>query len=149
MKKFLSILLLVSITLAFGHQQASAQTFLNVNGDQRLHKTIVTTDSTLTYIDEIKVGANETGLLEVHVVGYAADTAHGLTGVKKVRYTKRGGTLTLGSVIDEQAVVTDTPLGTATFDLVAASNKIYVRVKGKAATTIRWYSVTSRKAVRL
>lgn len=149
MKNFLSLLLLVSITLAFGAQHTSAQTVLNVNHDNRLFKSITTTDSTLTYIDEIKVANNETGIVEVYVVGYAADTAYGLTGVKKVRYTKRGGTLTLGSVIDEQAVVTDAPLGTATFDIVAASNKIYVRVKGKADTTIRWVSIASRKAIRL
>lgn len=118
---------------------------LSFNAGETLAATVATTDSTLTYIDSFVLKTNEAGVLETTVIGYASDTAYAVTGVKKVRYNKRRGTLTLGTVIDEQAVVTDAALGTSTFDIVAASNKIYVRVKGKAATNIRWYSWTRRK----
>lgn len=127
--------------------QAQKLSLLNVNGADNIVKSVATTDSTLTYVDSISLKTNEAGIIEVAVIGYAKDTAYAVTGVKKVRFNKRRGTLTLGTVADEQAVVADAALGTSTFDIVAARDKILVRVKGKAATNITWYSILKRKSV--
>ena len=133
-------------TLAVSAQRNTAY---SINGGGSIIKTVTTTDSTLTYIDSITtLGTNDAGVLEVSVTGMAYDTAYSVTGTVGARYNKRRGTLTLGSVINIQTPVTDAALGTATFTVVAANDKIYVRVKGKAATNIRWSSVLKRKGVK-
>ena len=127
--------------------EAQRSRFTNFNATENLGSAITTTDSSYYYIDSVSIKTNEAGVIEVSVIGYAKDTAYSVTGIKKVRFNKRRGTLTMGTVIDEQPVITDAALGTSTFDLVAASNKIYVRVKGKQSTTVNWFSITRRKSV--
>lgn len=114
----------------------------NVVTSQKL-STAKTTDSTLTYIDTITVANNEAGILEVQVTGYNDSLSIAVTGKKIVRYKKVAGTLTLGSITDVLATEVDsnlqnTPLGGATWTIVAASNQIYVRIKGKVPYNIYW-----------
>lgn len=102
---------------------------------------LTTTDSVVTAIDSIVVAANEAGIIRVTVVGYNADAPAGITGIKYVRYKKVAGTLTLGTVTDIAATVTDSELsGSTTWTIVASGNNIIVRVKGKIPLTsgIKW-----------
>jgi hypothetical protein len=144
MKKFLFVIFGLVLTLAAGSVNAQRVKAINGNNTEQYAKSKVTTDSVLYYIDSVNVGTDEAGILEVKYVGYAKDTAYAITGVKKVRFNKRRGTLTLGTVIDEQAEVADAALGTATVSLVAANNKIYVRIKGKNGLNITWYTLSRR-----
>lgn len=141
------ILIALGLFLSFA-TSAQRNTGISKNGREDVLTFKTTTDSTLTYIDSITVGNNEAGLVTASIVGYAYDTAYAVTAELKARYNKRRGTLTLGSVIEDQTPVTDAALGTATATIVAASNKIYVRVKGKAATNIRWTCILKQKAIR-
>ena len=143
MKKF-AIFLISMLILSAGTFAQKAKVY---NGDENIFKTLSTNDSAYHYIDSIVIATNEGGSVTASVVGFAYDTAYSVTTVKSARFNKRRGTLTMGSVIDQQAVVTDAALGSATVDLVAASGKIYVRVKGKASTNIKWLSVLKRKSV--
>ena len=145
MKKLLFILTM-ALTLLISNT-AKSQHFVNRNGDERFGYNLTTTDSEYHYIDSVTLNTNEGGIITVTVVGYAKDTAYCVTGQKSVRFNKRRGTLTMGTIIDDQAVVTDAALGTATWTLVAASNKIYVRVKGKQSNSITWTSIVKRKSV--
>jgi hypothetical protein len=146
MKSIVTLALGLFLTLAVSAQRNTAY---SINGAGTIIKTVSTTDSTLTYIDSVTtLGTNDAGVLEVSVIGMAYDTAYSVTGKVGIRYNKRRGTLTLGSVVNILTPVTDAALGTATFTVVAANDKIYVRVKGKAATNIRWSSVTVRKGIK-
>lgn len=144
MKKFLFFCLTATLMLAVTTVNAQRVRAINGNNTEQYAKSKVTTDSVLYYIDSVSVGTNEAGILEVKYIGYAKDTAYAITGVKKVRFNKRRGTLTLGSVVDEQAEVADAALGTATVTIVAANNKIYTRIKGKDGMNITWYALTRR-----
>ena len=146
MKNFKIFAMFLMLFASIG-AMAQRPTFVNRNGDERFGNNLTTTDSAFHYVDSVVIKANEGGIVEVSVVGFAKDTLYCVTGLKKVRFSKRAGTLTMGTVIDDMAVVTDTPLGTATFDLVAANNKIYVRVKGKLGNSITWTSVIKRKTL--
>mgnify|MGYP000025229101 CR=1 FL=1 len=147
MKKFLFIATICILCLASLQTQAQKIRFVNQNGDERFGKSKSTTDSTLTYIDSIGIEDNEGGVYEATVIGYAKDTAYSVTGSVAVRFNKRRGTLTMGSVVEKQAIVTDAALGTATFTIVASGGKIYTRVKGKAATNITWYCIPKRRSI--
>ncbi len=126
----------------------SAQKYLNRNADEGFAKSLKTTDSTVTAIDSLITTSNEAGVVLVNVVGYSPATSDAVTGIKAYRYKVVNGTVTLGTVSDVSAIVTDSGLGTATFTISVVSNKIYLRVKGKAATTIYWRSVTQRKSIQ-
>ncbi len=145
MKKILFLSLIVTMVCF----TASAQrvTMVNRNGAENWGANKTTEDSAYHYIDSVALKTNEGGFIEVKVIGYAKDTAYCITGVKKVRFNKRRGTLTLGSVIDELTPVVDAALGTATFDIVAANNKVYIRVKGKDGLNITWCSILRRFTV--
>jgi hypothetical protein len=148
MKKFLFFITLTLLTLA-GFSQTK---FSNRNFDERLANRIVTTDSTVTYIDSIVVRTNEIGLIEVNVIGYAKDTAYGITGKLTARYNKRRGTLTLGTISAAIPIVVDatlqtTGVGGATFNIIAANEKIYITVKGKANHSITWTSLVKNRSV--
>lgn len=148
MKKFLTITILLGLFLAAAlNTEAQRIRFVNQNGDERFGKQKSTTDSTLTYIDSIGIEDNEGGIYEATVIGFAKDTAYSVTGTVSVRFNKRRGTLTMGSVISKQAIVTDAALGTATFTIVASGGKIYTQVKGKAATNMTWYCIPKRRSV--
>lgn len=121
----------------------------NVFASQK-QSTAKTTDSTLTYIDTITVASNESGILEVQVIGYNDSLSIAVTGKKIVRYKKVAGTLTLGSITDVLATEVDTGLqntsvGGATWTIVAASNQIYVRIKGKVPYNIDWECLRSQQ----
>ena len=147
MKKLLfCFLAILTIGLNF---TASAQrvTTVSRNGDEKFAYNLTTTDSAFHYVDSVIIKNNEGGIIEVTCIGYAKDTNHVVTGLLKVRFNKHRGTLTMGTIIEDMAVVTDTPLGTATWTLVAANNKIYVRVKGKDGYNITWTTIIKRKTM--
>jgi hypothetical protein len=144
MKKFLALVLIGSL-ISFA---SSAQTFLNRNGDERFAHSYTTTDSAYHYIDSLVMQSTEAGIFEVSVVGLSSD-GYAVTGVLKARYINHAGTLTVGSTVNTQTPVTDTQLGTATFDITTSSNKCYIRLKGKDGKTITWYSVIKRKSISL
>lgn len=147
MKKLLFILsaiLLIGINFTASAQRV---TTVSRNGDERFAYNLTTTDSAYHYIDSVTIKNNEGGIIEVTVIGYAKDTNKVVTGLLKVRFNKHRGTLTMGTIIEDMAVVTDAALGTATWTLVAASEKIYVRVKGKLDESITWTSIIKRKTM--
>jgi hypothetical protein len=154
MKKLFKISLIAIMLLSIG-STLSAQTtrFTNRNFDERIAQRIVTTDSTLTYVDSLVLGTNETGIVQLTVIGYAKDTAYAVTGVIQARFNKRRGTLTLGTIteiepITRDAVLANTAVGGATFTLVSVNNNIYVRVKGKATYSITWTTFVKQKSIR-
>jgi hypothetical protein len=164
--KLFSVFLLISLAYSF---TASAQTYKEKKmyykgSDGRIHhytsskwnvvvsqkeSTATTTDSTLTYIDTITVANNESGILEVQMIGYNDSLSIAVTGKKIVRYKKVGGTLTLGSITDILATEVDTDLqngsGGSTWTIVAASNEIYVRIKGKVPYNIYWECLRTKQ----
>jgi hypothetical protein len=144
MKKFVSVLLVVMLMFAFNSYSQKVTIF---NGDEHIVKNLKTTDSAYHYIDSITLKANEGGIAEVSVIGFAYDTAYSVTGKQIVRFNKRRGTLTLGTPTVVLAIETDTVLGSATFALVSSGDKIYVRIKGKNTYNMRWQSVTKWKSV--
>lgn len=149
MKKFLFFLALSLLTVVAGFSQTK---FSNRNFDERLANRIVTTDSTVTYIDSIVARTNEIGLIEVSMIGYAKDTAYGITGKITARYNKRRGTLTLGTITEEIPVAVDatlqtTGIGGAAFNIIAANEKIYITVKGKFNHSITWTSLVKNRSV--
>lgn len=111
--------------------------------------TATTTDSALTTLATITIGANEVGVIQVTVVGLNDSLGKGLTGSYYARYSKVAGTLTLGSPAAASATVTDAALGTATFSITTSSNNIIVQLKGKApGYTIRWFGDIKRTYVK-
>ncbi len=136
-----SLAVLISVT-------SIAQTkFTNRNNDERLSNRIVTTNNVFTNIDSLVISNNEIGILQVTMIGYAKDTAYGITGIKQCRYNKRNGTLTMGTVSDLLTTVVDADLDGATFELYSSNGKIYVRVKGITDIPITWTCLVKRKSV--
>ena len=158
MKKFLKTpflvcLALVAIATSFSASAQVTTRFTNRNFDERVANRLVTTDSTLTYIDSLVLGTNEAGIVEVTIIGFAKDTAYSVTGKIQARFNKRRGTCTLGTItevepITRDAVLANTALGGATFTLVVVNNNIYVRVKGRATYEITWTCFTKYKGIR-
>ena len=150
----LSVALLVSAASILPASDASAQTrFTNRNFDERIAQRVVTTDSTLTYMDSVKLGTNETGIITATVIGYAKDTAYSVTGQIQCRFNKRRGTLTIGTITQVEPITRDAVLitsgsGGATFTLVSVNNNIYLQVKGKAAYEITWTGFLKQKSIR-
>lgn len=150
--KFLPILLMLTCITSFVSAQVTTR-FTNRNFDERIAQSLTTTDSTLTYTDSLVLGTNEAGIVQLTVIGFAKDTAYSVTGVIQARFNKRRGTLTLGTItetepITRDAVLQNTALGGATFTLVVVNNNIYVRVKGKAAYSIKWTTFVKYKGIR-
>ena len=105
-----------------------------------------TTDSAFYYIDTISVADNESGILEVQLLGYNDSLSIAITGKKIVRYKKVAGTLTLGTATDVLATEVDTglqntSLGGAAWTITSANNQIYIRIKGKTPYKILWESL--------
>jgi hypothetical protein len=141
--KILSLLILVITGIS-----SNAQTkFMNRNNDERMSNRIVTTNNAYTNIDSVTIANNEIGILQVTMIGYAKDTAYGVTGIKQCRYNKRGGTLTMGTVTDLLTTVVDADLDGATFDLNSSNGKIYIRVKGLTDIPFTWTCLVKRKSV--
>jgi hypothetical protein len=127
---------------------SNAQTkFTNRNNDERLAERIFTTTDVLTKMDSVKISDNEIGILQVTMIGYAKDSASGVTGIKQCRYNKVDGVLTMGTVTDLLTTTTDAELSGATFGLLNSNNKIYVTVTGLNGVTITWTCLVKRKSV--
>ena len=149
----LAMLLIMTSTIAL---QAQTTTYYSSrNNDEHVAKVINTTDSTLTYIDSIKLGTNQGGVAEVYVVGYAVDTAQSVTGKLSIPFNKARGTLTLGSITEVSpitrigALLIHTAAGGATFTVVSVNDNIYIRVKGVTDASVprmRWYSIVKVKS---
>jgi hypothetical protein len=153
MKKFLkSFLFIFSLTLIGLAAAAQTTRFTNRNNDERVAQRTVTTDSTLTYMDSLVLATNESGIVQLTIIGYAKDTAYSVTGVIQARFNKRRGTCTLGTITEVEPITTDAVLANAgtgaTFTLVVVNNNIYVRVKGKAGYDITWTSFLKVKMIR-
>lgn len=111
--------------------------------------TATTTDSTLTTLATFTIGADEIGVIEAQVVGLNDSLGKGLTGSYIARYSKVGGTLTLGTPAAISAAVTDAALGTATWSITTSSNNVIIQIKGKApGYTIRWLGNFRRTYVK-
>src|SRR5436190_11139730 len=104
--KLLPILLLLALSAATSFAQVTTR-YENRNFDERVAQRLVTTDSTLTYIDSLVLSTNEGGVVELTVIGYAKDTAYCVTGKLIARFNKRRGTLTLGTVEEIGTITTD------------------------------------------
>lgn len=127
---------------------SNAQTkFTNRNNDERLAERIFTTTDVLTKMDSVTISDNEIGILQVTMIGYAKDSASGVTGIKQCRYNKVDGTLTMGTVTDLLTTTTDAELSGATFGLLNSNGKIYVTVTGLDGVTITWTCLIKRKSV--
>lgn len=144
--KFLfSLLLVFSITATVNAQS----TFRNRNVTEGVVRALTTTDSTaFRTIDSLTIGNNEAGFAIVHLVGFNDSAVSGLTGIKQVRYIKKAGTLTLGTVSDLQTTVVDTEISPANWQIVAVNNNLYVKVKGAQNITVVWSSVIQSKSIR-
>ena len=77
------------------------------------------------------------GMVTMIMTGlFDADT--GITGEKKVRFTKNGSTITLGTIVDIMADEVDTALTGATWTIATSGGNIFPQVTGLAATGISW-----------
>lgn len=142
--KMVSLFLLIAVSISI-----TAQTkFTNRNNDERLANRIVTTTDVVTKIDSVDItNNNEIGIIQVTMIGYAKDSASGVTGIKQCRYNKVDGVLTMGTVTDLLTTVTDAELGAATFGLLNSNGKVYVTVTGVDAVSITWTCLIKRKSV--
>lgn len=140
--KSLKLFFLCSLAFAFMTTAVTAQKIqlrtttgnLFTYGDQAR---ITTTDSAFHSITTVSLSNNTAGIIEVSVSG--VDSAgNAVTGSQIVRYSKKSGTLTLGTPGDLLAKVTDGSLGTSTWNISTTDNNIIVQVKGKLNTTVRW-----------
>ncbi len=154
MKKLIGTLILSIFLLVGAKAQTTTTYYSSRNGQENVAKVVTTTDSTLTYIDSIKLSTNQTGMVEVDVIGYAKDTSYSVTGKIGFRFNKRRGTLTVGTIVElipitRDAILAHTAAGGATFTAVAVNNQIYIRVKGvddDNVPSMRWYSITKLKS---
>lgn len=98
-----------------------------------------TTNATSTTVKTLTIPDASRGIIQVQMDCIGTDDGtKGLTGIKRVRYKKTGGTLTLGTIEDEMAIERDGGLTTATFTITTSSNNIIIQVTGEAATNLKW-----------
>lgn len=98
-----------------------------------------TSNATNTTVNTLTIPDASRGIIEVRMSCIGTDDGtKGLTGIKRVRYKKTGGTLTLGTVETEMAIEYDGGLTTATFTITTSSNNIIIQVTGEAATNLKW-----------
>jgi len=101
-------------------------------------QTLSTTDASYHNIETVVLAANTAGIVEVSVTGVNTVNGDAVTGAAIARFKKVAGTLTLGDTTNILATVVDTGLSGSTWDISTSGNNIIIRVKGKAATTVRW-----------
>lgn len=106
--------------------------------------TLTSTDAAYHVIDTIALASNTAGIIEVSVTGVNAATGDAITGAAIVRFKKSAGTLTLGDTTNILPTIVDTGLSGGTWDITASGNNIIVRIKGKAATSVRWRSLVKQ-----
>ena len=144
MKKILSIF---AFLIAFTSIQVNAQKLLLKNSDEQISHVLKTVDSNYHFIDSTTINTNETGIVEVAVLGLDTANVYAVTGVIKARYVSSSGTITLGSIISDVPIVSDSGISPGTFNFYVSGSKIYVRVKGELNTAVHWYSTFKRKAI--
>jgi hypothetical protein len=145
--KFLPVLLALSFISTVVTAQVTTR-FTNRNFDERIAQKVITTNATVTNVDSIVLGTNEAGVIELTVIGFAKDTAHSVSGKIAVRFNKRRGTCTLGTIASVLPIVADAPLTGATFTVSVVNNNLYVTVTGIASTSITWHSFLKYKGIR-
>ncbi len=97
---------------------------------------LTTSDDTARVIATFPIADDEAGLLQARVVGIDTAASDVVTGVIGIRYKKVAGTLTLGSPISVQAVVTDAGVSGSTFAWAASSNNVVLRVTGDTSSIV-------------
>jgi hypothetical protein len=145
MKKLIPFLIGMIFLSVTSYAQSSTR-YNSRNNDEHVAQVRTTADATPTYIDSVKLSTNETGLVELYVIGYQKDTAYSVRGKISVDFNKRRGSLSIGTITTNIPIVADAALGSSTFTMVSVNNNIYVQVTGKAATSIRWYSILKAKS---
>lgn len=143
--KFLSIILLVIMTVTASAQIQQIRTTSGKLVNYGRVDTLTTTSATVTTIGTLSIADNSAGILEVTAVGKSA-VGDGITGKLIYRYAKASGTLTISSATAISAITADTGLSGGTFALTASSNNILIRVTGKASTIVKWKVLTSQFA---
>jgi hypothetical protein len=140
--------LLLVATLMFAIHSANAQTVspvffrttANTIYNYSYEGTYRTTDSTTYHtVGTLSIASTEVGLLEVEVIGVDTTSTGGFCiGKKIVSYSKKAGTLTLGTPTDLLATVTAASTTTSAFQITTSSNNIIVQVKGTLNRDILW-----------
>jgi hypothetical protein len=142
LKFVLVALLLVVASMAYSQTVAPVffKTIDNKNYNFSYEGSLRTTDSTTYHtIGTLGIGANEVGVIEVEVVGIDTTTTAGFcTGKQIVTYSKKAGTLTLGTPTNILAATTSASMTTSAFQITTASNNIIVQVKGTLNREILW-----------
>jgi hypothetical protein len=142
LKLFLVATLLVVASMAYSQTVSPVffKTIDNKNYNYSYEGSLRTTDSTTYHtIGTLAIGANEVGVIEVEVVGIDTTTTGGFcTGKKIVTYSKKAGTLTLGTPTDLLATTTAATNTTSAWRISASSNNIIVEVKGTLSREILW-----------
>lgn len=106
--------------------------------DYAIRDSASTSNAVATTAHSVTVDANSRGIIEVRVEAVSSDGTKGLTGIKRVRYKKIAGTLTLGTVETEMAIEYDGGLSTANFTITTSSNNPIIQVTGEAAQDLNW-----------
>jgi hypothetical protein len=143
MKKFFFLLLAVSTMIAGSAQTLTPVFFKTTAGkiyNFSYEGSLRTTDSTSFHtIGTYSIASNETGMLQVEVIGIDTTSTGGFcTGSKVVTYVKKGGTLTLGTPTSVLATTTSLSMTTSTWDITTSSNNIIIRVRGTLSREILW-----------
>ncbi len=139
MKKLLFAAIVICLSIS-----AFSQKLINRNITELDIKTLTTTNATATKVDSLIITPNEVGFITIKAVGFSKDSVAAVTGIRTYRYTKVGGTLTLGSVIETQAPVADSKVTGATFAAVSSGNNIVIKATGVADVTMNWYFITKQ-----
>lgn len=140
-------LLFLAVAASFACS-ASAQTFINRNVGETIVKSTTTTNATPVTLQTVAIGTNESGIITIKAIGTDITTMASVTGTVSYKYTKANGTLTLGTVVVNDAIVADAGVSTSTFGAAASSNNIAVNLTGKAATNIRWRVIVKQYGIR-
>lgn len=131
-------------------QTGNADKFLKTDGttaswahpifpwDYAIRDSASTSNAVATTAHTITLDANSRGIVEVRVEAVSSDGTKGLTGIKRVRYKKIAGTLTLGTVETEMAIERDGGLTTADFTITTSSNNVIIQVTGESAQALDW-----------
>lgn len=114
----------------------------------RCPRELTTTDATISALDVLGLGDNHAYLIEANILANQSDFSHRAGyHYKGLYYRSGGGGATLqGSVVPIFREQSDPTWGAVQgwgALLVTSGNNVFVRVEGKAATTIDWSSIIS------
>lgn len=105
--------------------------------DYAARDSVSTSNAVATTAHTVAIDANARGIIEVRVEAISSDGAKGLVGIKRVKYRKIAGTLTLSTVEVEMSTDRDV-LTTADFTIVGSGNNIVIQVTGESAQALDW-----------